>query len=728
MIKRKINKKRIKSILLILVILILFMKNTSVNAGSNDSILIRNKQDGIYAIAPLEDKTHLYNLEMYSINNTPTYCIELGKSITSTIYNSIEEESEQIRISNLSEEQIKHIKELAYFGYQYNYNGQNLHQEKEYYMATQELIWEYLKNIDITWTNELDINGPKINIESYKNEIKELINKYESELTIPNIINTKVGETINYNSNNISLYNVKDEKNITIINNNNLILKIPNNIIGTIKIILESKNSSQKSKIYNIDNSQLLLSKGNIPIKKKEITINISPKTLITNLVDKDTKKSIPQGQATLEGAQYELYDKDNNLITTFITNSTLTNTITNLYNEKYYIKQIKASNGYKLDNTKKEVDLSQKDSIILEEEVIKCPVEITKFYQKDDKLLPEENIEFSFNYYGPTTGKFGSLITPKNGQNRIILPYGKYRITQENTTYGYNKVENLYLHVDKDRTELLKYSLINYPIKTKLNIITKDINTKTNIKEENIEYRIKDINNNYLTHKNNNTFSTTDSGELLLPFTLPYGTYYIEQVTPPKRYLKTNNIEEIIINENSQYINNNDELLLNIDYYNKKIQGKITIHTIEEIINKNSIDIINRKNIEIELYKDDLLINTYITNDEGIIILDNLDLANYCIKEKNNNNKECIDLISDNNEEELIEKNIELKTTRKIDVDETTNIINNESNNDNNTRIIPIPNTLSNKTFSTTDIIITSFLIIGVILYKKVNNYITNN
>ena len=72
--------------------------------------------------------------------------------------------------------------------------------------------------------------------------------------------------------------------------------------------------------------------------------------------------------------------------------------------------------------------------------------------------------------------------------------------------------------------------------------------------------------------------------------------------------------------------------------------------------------------------------------------------------------------------------KNIELKTTRKIDVDETTNIINNESNNDNNTRIIPIPNTLSNKTFSTTDIIITSFLIIGVILYKKVNNYITNN
>ena len=191
--------KKTKLLLLVLVI-ILQNKGFNVYAGTNDSALVRNKIDGIYAIAPLSDRVHLYNLEVYKMNGKNTYCIEIGKSITTAIYNSTDDINEQRIITNLSDEQLDYIKALAIFGYEY----QN-HTDIKYYMATQELIWEYLNNIDITWTNELDINGPKINIETSKNEIKELIKEYNSSPSIPKTIDCKIGDTITL-TDNISLF------------------------------------------------------------------------------------------------------------------------------------------------------------------------------------------------------------------------------------------------------------------------------------------------------------------------------------------------------------------------------------------------------------------------------------------------------------------------------------------------------------------------------------------
>lgn len=50
-------------------------------AGTNDSTLVREKIDGIYAVAPLSDRVHLYNFEMYKVNNKYSYCIEIGKKV-----------------------------------------------------------------------------------------------------------------------------------------------------------------------------------------------------------------------------------------------------------------------------------------------------------------------------------------------------------------------------------------------------------------------------------------------------------------------------------------------------------------------------------------------------------------------------------------------------------------------------------------------------------------------
>ena len=712
MFKNKTNKKRIKNIVLIILTLILFIGKTSVNAKENDSTLIRNKQDNIFAVAPLSDRTHLYYLEMYSINNIPTYCIEIGKSITTTTYNSTDNLDEQKRITKLTEAQLNYINLVTYFGYLYEENGVKLHKEKEYYMATQEIIWEYLNNINITWTNEEDINGKKLNIDNYINEIKNLIIEYNNSINIPSQINIQVGDNISYNSSNLKLYKIANYNDIIgNINNNKLEISAPNNYIGPAQITLNINNYTNNPRIiYSKDNSQILLSKGYIQSKTKEININIEGKKLNINLVDKDTKKPNPQGQATLEGAKYELYDKNNNLITTFTFDDTLQHTVNNLYNDKYYIKQIEASEGYKINEDIVEIDLSKNNSITLEEEVIKCKFEVIKFYEVDNKLEREENIEFSFNYYDKTTGYFGSIITTKQGRNIITLPYGKYKVIQENTTYGYEKAPILRFIVDKERENPYNYTVINKQIKTKLNIITLDKENNNEIKDNQITYKIKDSNGNYLSYNSTNIFTTNENGQLLLPFTIPYGIYYIEQVKSPTNYLKNEEIKEITINDKTKYINNNNELLVNVNYYNIKGKGSITIITNkEETIDGKQITT-KRDNIEIEVYKDNVLLGTYQTNKEGIYILENIELGVYCIKEKNT--KECLELTEDDN-------------NKKVTL--TEKIIKNSIKTNYNTKKINIPNTLSNKPDLLRYIKII-FIIIGVILYKKITNYINNN
>ncbi len=566
--KKENNPKRIKKISLIILLLVLSLITTSVHAGTNDSVLIRNKQYDVYAIAPLSDRTHLYNLEMYTINDTPAYCIELGKSITNTTYNSIDNIEEQKRITNLTNTQLEYIKLVSFFGYLYKN-----HTSREYYMATQEIIWEYLNNIDITWTSEENFNGPKINIDSYKNEILDLINNYNGSINMPNQMNLTVGDTLTYTDNDFVIYKLNSDIDLGNIASNTLSLKFPDNFIGTTTIRFELDNNlNEPPKIYNNQsNSQILLSRGYIPSKTKEITFNIKGKTLTTNLIDKETRDNIPQGQATLEGAIYEIYDKNNNLITTFTTNNTLINTIENLYNEKYYIKQIEASTGYKINKNIIEVDLTKKNRKTLEEEIIKSNVEITKSYQEKEELKPENDIEFTFYYTGPTNGYFGNIIT-KNGIGSILLPYGKYIMTQENTTYGYQKIDPINIDILTENSTSLKYNLINKPITIKLNIITKDKDTNNNIKEKNIKYKIKDINNNYLTYNNEDTFSTNESGEVLLPMDIPYGTYIIEQVSNPTNYLENNEEITIKIDEN------NDNQIINIDYFNTKKEEQIIL------------------------------------------------------------------------------------------------------------------------------------------------------
>ena len=195
------------------------------------------------------------------------------------------------------------------------------------------------------------------------------------------------------------------------------------------------------------------------------------------------------------------------------------------------------------------------------------------------------------------------------------------------------------------------------------------NLSTKSIIAEKNIKYKIKDLSTNkyvsYLKVDNTKTttFSTDNSGKVIIPVSLSYGEYQIEQINPPKHYLKNENSTLLTINDKSEYFYQNDEVVLNVDFYNKPIVGKINISTTKEELNpKNSnlLNIIPRKNIEVKIYHDNKIIKTTKTSEDGTLILDNLNLGKYCIKE--GRNEECFELVNKDNQTEVIEKNIEFR------------------------------------------------------------------
>lgn len=682
--KIKLSKKRIKRqasikfLIIIPLIISILSIATKVYAGVQDSNLVRNQIDGIYAVAPLSDKTHLYNLEIYQVNGKVTYCIEIGKKVTTTTYDSTKSTIDQELITGLSQTKLRYIKVISYFGY-----GYRNHTDYKYYMAAQELIWEYLNNIDITWTSELDINGQKINIESYKEQILSLVKKYEESPSLISNVNCKVGDTINLTDtkNILQLYEIKSTGNQQAnINNNILTINISNNYIGQDKIVLKRENYYDYTPtLYYFDSSQALLSSGNVGEHEKYINLNIEGETLTTNLVDQDTNNNIPSGQATLAGAVYEIYDDNNNLVATFTTDETGENTIPNLYHTKYYIKQIKNSKGYKLNEEVKEINLnSNNNKLTLTERVIKSTVEIDKRYELGDSYQREPNIQFDI--YDNSNILYTSIITTKYGPDTVVLPYGNYKIKQVNTTYGYNKVSDQRVVIDENSNTYLKYYLVDQKILSKLHITTKDDTTKNNIKEKDIKYKIKDKETNkyiaYIDSNNNEIieFSTNEKGELTIPVSLPYGEYIIEQVTPPTKYLTNTKKINIIINDKSQDSFIDNKIVINVDFFNTPIIGKLNIITNKEIIIKNETlekGLEKRENIEVELYKDNNLINTYKTNENGNLEIDNLSLGNYCIKEKDSNNKKCVTLINKDNKTKVIEKTLELTEVLK-----TSNVI----------------------------------------------------
>ena len=396
--------------------------------------------------------------------NEFAYCIE-----TFNFFNS---NGDYITTNNpptLTSAQKERISEIAHFGY-----GYKNHTDAKWYAITQFMIWkEANPNGDYYFTDSL--NGNRITkFTSEINEINQLIINYN---TLPDIHKKRYthveGRPLKImDLNNVLKYYKSTNKDVKVVGN---CFEIEYIKPGQHTIYFERTDNVYNKPVifFNSSTSQDLVETGNIDKKQIYINLNITTTNLKIIKLDKETQNKNPQGEASLDGSVFEIFNKHNEKITEvkIINNE---GNIKNLDYGTYYIKEKTPGKGYKLNENvyKAIVSSNRNPEIIIDNEIIKSNIIINKMYKFNNKLIPEKNIKF--NIFDRNNNLIKTITTDENGNVQIELPYGEYTLKQLTTTEGYTKIEPLKINVKSEQDIIIK--LENYKIKVPNTYIEKNI------------------------------------------------------------------------------------------------------------------------------------------------------------------------------------------------------------------------------------------------------------
>lgn len=448
--------KKKKILLLLLIMTLLSLKTIKVNASTSfyEAEYIPN----YYINRSINGKIHYQQARFMreSVTNKPAYCLEPFTNMNeNSTYN------ETITPRNLTAEQLDKIKKAVFLGY----NSNDSRKDNLWYIVTQLKIWQ-IANPYGTYYFTNSLNGTKINTYDY------LLDELEADINNLNVTPSFNGKTFDLIENSFLVLNDTNNvlKNYQINNPN---VKISNNVLvvkdlkeGTYTFELDPKNHPSGDVpilFYESPTSQNVITIGNINPSKVLLNITVQ-KTKITLIkIDADTNTKESAKEASLDGAIYELTNRNGKKIATLeIKNNEAT--IENISYGTYYLKETQAGTGYTLDPNIYEITISKENPVqelVLKNEVIKAKVTINKEYLKNDTYEKEPNIEFTI--YDEGKNIVEKITTDENGHAEIELKYGTYYIEQTSTTPGYNYIEPFYIHI-KDNLDLT-YNLKNYEI-----------------------------------------------------------------------------------------------------------------------------------------------------------------------------------------------------------------------------------------------------------------------
>lgn len=647
-----------KKILFIIMILFVYLSR----AQANTVQLVSNRFDNtyVYYYDGSYGRTRYLEASKYSFNGNIAYCLEIGKYISSMTYDI----SNSFDSININKDDLDYIKTVSYYGY--DYPG---HHTDKFYMATQEIIWTRLIRTNIKWTTGFD-SDVFANLENEKNEIYSLYRKHNLKPSFSdNEIDIVLGKkTVLEDINNvISLYNTNN-KNVTIDGNNIIFDK---NFSDKELTLERTKYNSNNFILYSSGNSQKMMSVGSIDIPSVKLKFKYTSGSIRISKYDSEYKNSIPQGDGKLDGAIYGLYNEDNKLIDKFVIGKK--NIIDNLPIGKYYVKEIEPSIGYMIDDKKYDVLISENNldiNLNLYEEVIKRKIDLFKVLSSDKTGIMTSEKNITFEIYDKNNNLVNSITTDSDGYASVILPYGKYLFKQINSYDGYYKIDDFEVNVNEYDDRPIYKLLSDSEIKAKLKVIKKDKDTLENIIDSKCKFKIFDVNNNkyvsfnitYPEKKTIDVFEINKDGYFITPDYLSYGKYILYEVDDKMNgYLYNKEGIEFEIGDNSNFIKEEDSIILEIPFYNKRVKGKIVINKYGEdiIYNDNSYyykeiflgdtcfnlyakdDIYENNNL---IYEKDELVETLITDSGGVATVNNLPLGNYYLKETKSSNNNIVD------------------------------------------------------------------------------------
>lgn len=615
-----------------------------------------------------------------SEDNAFVYCLQPYVDIDNNLpYYNIAR-SDYATYLNMTQEQWDRISLLAYYGYQYNENGYD-HSNNKWYVITQVLIWRTAEPTSrIVFTDTLNGNDLPNKFASEIAEMESLVANHYKRPSFNTDIKVPIGKSQDLVDQNgvLSNFKVVSAENETATINGNTLTITPTSV-GQVKVKL-AKNATKYSTnpiVYFSNHSQNVMRVGNYDPVPANVEITSVGGRLKIYKVDSDTKESNAQGNASLKGAVYGIYNLNNEKIGEIITDEYgygISDYLPNLGD--FTVKEITPSKGYTLDKNKYTFTVD-KDNLLAElevyEKVIEADVKLFKTFANGSTgiLKGEPNITFEIylnnctqkNLLKSTTGNIcmvGKITTDKKGFAEIKLPYGSYTFKQVTSTPNYEKVKDFEVVIDENSEKDIYKLISNAPIEAKIKIVKVDKETGETITRKGIKFKIKNAKTNeyvcqtitYPTAQKVCVYETDSNGIIITPSTL-VGDFLLEEVEDQRveGYVWNDKPLSVHIGDGSEIIlDENYGALLLVDFANERVKGKVdivkngekfviedgTYHYEKTLLDDVVLGLYADEDIYIgskKIYSKDELIKEVKTKN-GKVSIDNLELGKYYIKE----------------------------------------------------------------------------------------------
>ena len=357
--------------------------------------------------------------------------------------------------------------------------------------------------------------------------------------------------------------------------------------------------------------------------------------------VDKETGKTVPQGDATLKVAVYGLYAREDIVhpdgatgtvykageqVASLTTDDKGQASVKGLYLGKYYIKEITPPTGYLADTEEHDLVCSYEGNMTAEvkrectssEQVIKQPFQIIKaanngktdadllsgagftVYLKSS-LIKKADGSYDFDSAKPVvSGENGAteIFTDEKGYAcSIPLPFGSYIVRETTTPHNYKPVDDFEVNITEHHPNepQIWRVLLDEEFKAKLKIVKKDDETKKSVLIAGTEFKVYDLDNKkyveqvttYPVTTTHKSYFTDSQGYLIMPKNLKIGHYRIEEVNAPEGYTINKNYVEIAVDANTAYQMDSEsgDAIITVDYENHPVKGKLTIYKKGEML-----------------------------------------------------------------------------------------------------------------------------------------------
>lgn len=237
-----------------------------------------------------------------------------------------------------------------------------------------------------------------------------------------------------------------------------------------------------------------------------------------------------------LEGAEFSVFDNNNNLIGTIKTDKNGKGKIKIPKNGTYYLKEITAPNGYELDSSLipvKVISSFEKETIIK----VNIPNKKSKFYievlKLDEKTrVPIENVEF--NVFDSKSNLIGTITTDALGKTLIEVPETGIYILRETKVPEPYQIDTNPISINVIKSDelvtIIKRVITNIPKEFYIEILKQDEDSKIPLKDA--EFEVRDSNNKVI-----GTLIIDKSGidKIKVPSA---GLYYLIETKAPAGYL----------------------------------------------------------------------------------------------------------------------------------------------------------------------------------------------